>query len=376
MTLELDNWACESSRELGGTPLRLGSGLGLSDAFYQACLLATGAIAIIVSSRLELKIINVLSTVVFVLIFGILHYVLIFWAFHEFVIANPWVRKLGIALLTLGFYSVPVLWDYTKITGSVVEPLVGLNPYFHLFVFVDQAMLGVLMPSAAITVACFLGVIALFALLANRKLGGFARSDERVRAKDLRIKLGKKIDLGPINFDARPGEITLLHGKNGAGKSTWLRVLVGQIRVYSGHVMAPSNQDPSCILDNSPHLVPWSLSVRDEQVLRLKLLGFFGNELRGALEQCDRLCKVRDIDGGTRMSALSSGQRFFARWTVYTVAMPKWFLCDEWFSTLDKAGREEFETGLEMLIRRGCIVIVATAEPTAFENMRPRVIAL
>jgi ABC-type multidrug transport system ATPase subunit len=52
--------------------------------------------------------------------------------------------------------------------------------------------------------------------------------------KDIIKSYGKKPVLREISFEARPGQITLLIGANGAGKSTTIKVLAGLTRPNAG----------------------------------------------------------------------------------------------------------------------------------------------
>ncbi len=58
-----------------------------------------------------------------------------------------------------------------------------------------------------------------------------------VQFDDVHVVYGKKPALAGINLKIRHGEAVALTGSNGAGKSTTLRVLIGQVRPMRGRVM-------------------------------------------------------------------------------------------------------------------------------------------
>ncbi|WP_170465112.1 heme ABC transporter ATP-binding protein [Ruegeria arenilitoris] len=72
-----------------------------------------------------------------------------------------------------------------------------------------------------------------------------------MKARNIRVKLGRKDILHGVDFDAEPGKVTAIIGPNGSGKSTLLKALSGDIHV-SGQVYLNG-------LDISD-LKPWQLA--------------------------------------------------------------------------------------------------------------------
>ena len=55
--------------------------------------------------------------------------------------------------------------------------------------------------------------------------------------RDVSVRRGEKIILGPLNFAIQPGERWVVLGPNGAGKSTLLQILATRAFPTTGKVM-------------------------------------------------------------------------------------------------------------------------------------------
>jgi len=49
--------------------------------------------------------------------------------------------------------------------------------------------------------------------------------------------------VGPVNLAVQPGEVVGLAGGNGVGKSTLLKAITGQARIFSGQI----RRTPACL---------------------------------------------------------------------------------------------------------------------------------
>jgi ABC-type multidrug transport system ATPase subunit len=58
-----------------------------------------------------------------------------------------------------------------------------------------------------------------------------------LRAERLTKKFGWKAALDDLSFEAKPGQIIAVLGENGAGKTTFLNVLAGSLRLDAGAVL-------------------------------------------------------------------------------------------------------------------------------------------
>ena len=63
-----------------------------------------------------------------------------------------------------------------------------------------------------------------------------------LRVKDISLTLGKATILNQVTLEARAGELCVIMGANGAGKSSLLKVIAGEYRHYRGSVHLAGNE--------------------------------------------------------------------------------------------------------------------------------------
>lgn len=93
-----------------------------------------------------------------------------------------------------------------------------------------------------------------------------------IRLRDIKKSFtieNKTIDiLRGVFLDIKPGEITVLLGRSGCGKTTLLRILAGLEYADKGDVIADTQVKPAVVLQE-PGLIPW-LNIRDNIAFSIK----------------------------------------------------------------------------------------------------------
>ena len=74
----------------------------------------------------------------------------------------------------------------------------------------------------------------------------------RLSASDLACRRGGREVFAGVSFSVRTGEALAIRGRNGAGKSSLLRMVVGLIRVAAGR-LALEGGDPEMMLGEQAH---------------------------------------------------------------------------------------------------------------------------
>ena len=182
----------------------------------------------------------------------------------------------------------------------------------------------------------------------------------RLSASDLACRRGGREVFAGVGFSVASGELLAITGRNGAGKSSLLRMVVGLLRIAYGRLVLDGG-DPELTIGEQAHylghldaLKP-SLSVAEN--LRF-WAGYFG---ASSTEIGEPLAAV-GLDALVDLPAayLSAGQRrrlSIAR--LLAVKRPIWLL-DEPTSTLDAAAQQRLTELIRAHLADGGIILAAT----------------
>ena len=151
---------------------------------------------------------------------------------------------------------------------------------------------------------------------------------------------GKPV-LGKVNFHVDPGEVVVVLGPSGIGKSTLLRIVAGIDDRYEGTVRTVG---PLAMVFQEPTLLPWR-SVAEN--LTLIHPGLSEDGVSEALAQVGIPDKARDFPG-----QLSLGQQRRVALARAFAMTPRVLILDEPFASLDEVTAEEMLTLTERLIAR------------------------
>jgi ABC-type cobalamin/Fe3+-siderophores transport system ATPase subunit len=184
--------------------------------------------------------------------------------------------------------------------------------------------------------------------------------------------------LGPLDLQARGGEIIAVIGPNGAGKTTLLKTLAGLIRPLSGAMAIEA--DALC---PAAYLPPPGAVVAGFSALHLTALGRAARRgwspgLAPADIEAARsaLTRLNVIDLADRpFDHLSSGQQQLVLVARLMVQEATVCLLDEPLAMLDPAHAVAVETAVRALAGEGRLVIAST-HGLAFAARANRVIAL
>ena len=192
----------------------------------------------------------------------------------------------------------------------------------------------------------------------------------RLSATDLASRRGGRDVFAGVSFYVASGESLTIRGRNGAGKSSLLRLMAGLVRVAGGQLSLEGG-DPELTLGEQAHylghldaLKP-SLSVEEN-------LRFWSAFLGAAAADLDEPLRAVGLDSLSNLPAayLSAGQRrrlSIAR--LLTVKRPLWLL-DEPTSTLDAAAQVRLGEIMKAHLAGGGIILAATHGPLQLDGAR------
>jgi len=173
--------------------------------------------------------------------------------------------------------------------------------------------------------------------------------------------------LGPITAEFHAGQITLITGGNGSGKSTMLRLLTGLIPLDAGNLLADGvplatdqmqdYRDRISAIFSDYHLSRRLYRISDPDPARI----------RNLLEHLDMHHKVTVSNGAFSTIDLSTGQRKRLAFVVAELEDKPVIVLDEWAADQDPHFRRIFyEELLPDLKARGKIVICVTHDDRWF----------
>jgi heme exporter protein A len=189
----------------------------------------------------------------------------------------------------------------------------------------------------------------------------------RLSAVDLACHRGGRDVFAGLRFAVASGEALIVTGRNGAGKSSLLRTIVGLVRLAHGQLMLEGG-DPELTIAEQAHylghqdaLKP-SLSVGENLRFWAGFLGSGPADIRPPLEAVG-LAELADLPA----AYLSAGQRrrlSIAR--LLAVKRPIWLL-DEPTSTLDAAAQNRLTALMRAHLAGGGLIMAATHGPIGLD---------
>lgn len=198
-----------------------------------------------------------------------------------------------------------------------------------------------------------------------------------VETRDLGVRFGKKPVLRNVSLAFERGSVTALLGRNGVGKSTLLRVLVGFLPPTAGEARVfglpcwkrgPDVRRRVGYVPDRLELPRW-MSVDDH----LRFLEPFYPTWDRAEER--RLLAQLDLDASAKVRDLSKGQREKHLLIAALAHRPELLLLDEPFSGLDPVVRQEvLGAVLGHLRDDGRTILVVTHSLLDVERLADRVV--
>lgn len=182
----------------------------------------------------------------------------------------------------------------------------------------------------------------------------------RLSAVDLACRRGGREVFAGVGFSLGSGEALTITGRNGAGKSSLLRIVVGLVRIAQGRI-ALEGGDPELTIGEQAHYLGHQDALKPSLSVAENLrfwAGFFGSprpETNKPLEAVGL-----DALAGLPAAYLSAGQRrrlSIAR--LLAVKRSIWLL-DEPTSTLDATAQEQLSGFMRAHLAAGGLILAAT----------------
>ncbi|HEX8170243.1 MAG TPA: ABC transporter ATP-binding protein [Thermoanaerobaculia bacterium] len=193
---------------------------------------------------------------------------------------------------------------------------------------------------------------------------------------DLTVRYGKRTAVDGVSLAIPAGSVYALLGRNGAGKSSLVRCLLGQLRPDGGHV-ALFGEDAWQRRDTLMErvgVVPEEADAPPE--MRVRDLGWFCSRLYSRWQQraYDERVGRFGIDAKARFGNLSKGQKKQVSLALALASEPQLLVLDDPTLGLDVVARKSlFEEVIADLAERGITVLITTHDLAPVEAIADRV---
>lgn len=195
-------------------------------------------------------------------------------------------------------------------------------------------------------------------------------SHEIIKVKDFSVRLGKKKILDELNIDFKKGESVVIAGRNGSGKSTFLRCLANVILPDRGQIV-------------------FSNGVTKEKIgfISDRLSLFEGCTVRQAIDFHSSVFAIEDfdytlvdelkLDRNQKIKSLSMGQRTLFQLSLLLSQKPEILLVDEIIHSIDPYLREKFlENVIDLMGDSQTTVIMINHTFSEIEKIPERVLVM
>jgi ABC-2 type transport system ATP-binding protein len=196
-----------------------------------------------------------------------------------------------------------------------------------------------------------------------------------IHMANITVRYGRKTAVDDVSLTVASGSVYALLGRNGSGKSSLVRCLLGQLRPQQGHVelFGEDVWQHRTRLMERVGVVPEDADAPPES--RVRDLAWFSSKLYSRWQQSafDRRIERFGIAPATRFGDLSKGQKKQVSLALALATSPEILILDDPTLGLDVVARKSlFEEVLGDMADRGITVLITTHDLTSVESIAER----
>jgi heme exporter protein A len=182
------------------------------------------------------------------------------------------------------------------------------------------------------------------------------------------VRNGREVFAG-LGFSVSTGEALLVTGRNGAGKSSLLRMIAGLVRIAGGHLTL-ADADPDQTIPEQAHYLGHQDTLKPALTVA-ENLSFWARYLDGSEPIRDALAAV-GLSALAHLPAayLSAGQRRRLSIARLLAAKRPRRLLDEPTSALDREAQDTLAGLMRQHLSGGGIIVAATHGPIGLDHTK------
>jgi ABC-2 type transport system ATP-binding protein len=201
-------------------------------------------------------------------------------------------------------------------------------------------------------------------------------SDQAIEVRDLTVRYGRKIAVDHVSFGVPRGSVYALLGRNGAGKSSLVRCLLGQYRATTGgtSMFGEDTWRNRTALMQRVGVVSEEADAPPE--MSVAALGRFcaAVYVRWDNDLLESRLRAFDIPLAAKFGSLSKGQKKQVLLALALAMSPDLLLLDDPTLGLDVVARKSlFEEVIAELADRGITILLTTHDLAGVEGLADRV---
>lgn len=197
--------------------------------------------------------------------------------------------------------------------------------------------------------------------------------------KDFIITMGiktpfeKKHVLKGLNLTVYPGECVGILGRNGSGKSTFLRTVAGIMRPDSGSITVNGKVAPLMALGVG--LEP-ELSGYENIKLVAVLMGMTKKEIKNSIQKIIDFSELGEDEINMQVKRYSSGMMARLAFSIAVANTPEILIVDEALAVGDMAFRQKCANRINEIIKEGCTILYVSHHMDEIKRICTRAIFL
>ncbi len=182
--------------------------------------------------------------------------------------------------------------------------------------------------------------------------------EEAIRANHVSKTFGNYQALKEVTLSVPERQIFGFIGKNGAGKTTFMRILCGLMKPTGGAVE----------IRKRTSFLPQNVRLRDAMTVE-ETLRFFADLRKCGVAASLDFAGELELDAAANVGTLSPGQQRKLQLVAVTVGLPEVLILDEPTAGLDPTGVQQVRAVIQALRGNGCTVFLSSHVLMELENL-------